>query len=196
VPLIDSQDILHSHFSFILIIDYQLRRNCIAGEGYNVKGSDIIQSALTCPQDQTAVIETSNGNNATKDGCVCQGGYYNSIASGKNKCVRCPLGSETGMRCNKTGLYFKDVVVDRHYFKTIHDDGKGTFRVSGTLCPNRDACPTNTSGETTGMNVFDEINGTLLNLFSLLLFCRVSYWLHRVLMCNLFSEFRKFQTSD
>ena len=161
----------------------------MAGD-YNVNGTDIVLNRLTCDQDQT-----SNVDEKGKEVCVCLEGYYNSnsIASGKNQCVRCPLESETGMRCDKTGLYFKDVVVDRHYFKTIHDDGKGKFRVSGTLCPNRDACPTSTSGDTTGMNVFDEINETSLNPF---LFCRVSYWLHRVLMCSLFRELCKFETSD
>ena len=162
----------------------------MAGD-YNLNGTDIIQSALTCNETQTVDI------NKGKEVCVCIKGYYNSTTvSGNNECLKCPPRASTGMRCDKTGLYFKDIVVDRHYFKTIHDDGKGKFRVSGTLCPNRDACPTNTSGETTGMNVFDEINGSSLNLFSLLLFCRVSYWLHRVLMCSLFREFCEFQTSD
>ena len=128
---------------------------------YNSRGSDIVESTSTCPDNQIYDLCSKV--------CVCREGYYNSTTvSGENECVRCPLESETGMRCNKPGLDFNKVVVDRHYFKTIHHDGKGKFRVSGTLCPNRDACPTNTSGETTGMNVFGEINGTSLNLFSLL----------------------------
>ena len=161
------------------------RRECISGN-YNSRGSDIVESTSTCPDNQIYDLCSKV--------CVCREGYYNSTTvSGENECERCPLESETGMRCNEKGLHFKRVVVDRHYFKTIHDDGKGKFRVSGTLCPNRDACPTNTSGETTGMNDFDEINDTSLNHF---LFCRVSYWLHRVLMCSLFRELCKFETSD